>query len=116
VRKLAGKSGPRSVRRERRLSGPIINNHRARETVASKYECRCGEIVRTNLSEGHQVHLLVSERLLELSDSQLAEGIDSLLDRISLESSVVAVCRKCGRLAVIDKYYNVKLYEPAPAR
>jgi len=84
--------------------------------VASKYECRCGEIVRTNLSEGHGLHLLVSESLLELSESQIAEGVDPLLDRISLESSVVAVCRKCGRLAVIDNHYKIKLFEPVPTR
>ena len=39
--------------------------------MASKYACRCGEIVRTNLSEGHDLHFLVSERLLDLSDSQM---------------------------------------------
>lgn len=81
--------------------------------MASKYECRCGEIVRTNLSEGHGLHLLVAESMLELSDSQIADDVGSLLDRISLESAVVAVCRKCGCLAVIDNHYNVKLYEPA---
>jgi hypothetical protein len=83
--------------------------------MASKYACRCGEIVRTNLTEGHGLHLLVAERLLELSDSQIAEGVDPLLDRITQESSVVAVCRKCGRLAVVDNDYNIKLYEPVPA-
>ncbi len=61
------------------------------------------------------MHLLVAERLLELSDIQIAEGVAPLLDRISLESSVVAACRKCGRLAVIDNNYNIKLYEPVPA-
>lgn len=81
--------------------------------MASKYECQCGEIVRTNLAEGHGLHLLVSESMLELSESQIAEGVNPLLDRISVESSVVAVCRKCGRLAVIDNHYNVKRYEPA---
>jgi len=81
--------------------------------VASKYECRCGEIVRTNLSEGHGLHLLVSESMLELFESQVAEGVKPQVDRISSDSSVVAVCRKCGRLAVIDNHYNVKLYEPA---
>lgn len=83
--------------------------------MASKYACRCGEIVRTNLSEGHGLHLLVAERLLDPSESQIAEGVDPLLDRISRESCVVGVCRKCGRLAVIDNNYNIKLYEPAPA-
>jgi len=51
--------------------------------------------------------------MLELFESQVAEGVKPQVDRISSDSSVVAVCRKCGRLAVIDNHYNVKLYEPA---
>lgn len=80
--------------------------------MASKFMCRCGEIVRTNLFEGRSLHLLVAEEQIDVSPSESARGVDSLLNKIVANSNVVAKCGKCGCIAIIDKNYDIKLYEP----
>ncbi len=76
--------------------------------MASKYVCACGEVVRTNLYEGHGLHLLVPEGLTDVAD----EPTDSpLIDEIIRESDVVAECPKCKRLAIVNTDYKVRFYE-----
>lgn len=83
--------------------------------MASRFVCRCGEVVRTNLFEGHDLHLMVAEGLVDPPGNEPTGSPDALLDSIVLNSDVVANCRKCGCLAVIDKHYGISLYEPVSA-
>jgi len=78
--------------------------------MASKFICKCGEVVRTNLYEGHGLHLLVSEHLTDLPSDR--PDSEELLDQLVRESSIVATCPRCGTIAIIDKHYNIKLYAP----
>lgn len=77
--------------------------------MASKYICDCGEIIRTNLFSGHGVRLLVPEELLDVEETETSTH---LVDRLVLESLTVAQCQKCGKLALIDNEYKIKLYAP----
>jgi hypothetical protein len=77
--------------------------------VASKYICRCGAVVRTNLFEGHGLSLLVSEGLFDGPnvDSQPAS---TLVDVLIRDSRVVARCAACGTLSVVDSDGRVKFF------
>lgn len=77
--------------------------------MASKFRCTCGNVVRTNLYEGHGLHLLVPEEVTDVSDAEVG---GSHLDRLVQEAQVVAKCSKCGNLAIIDNEYGVQLYAP----
>ncbi len=77
--------------------------------MASKYTCECGEVVPTNLFSGHGLRLLVPEELL---DAEEPESSAQRVDRLVSESHTVAECQKCGKLALIDNQYNIKLYVP----
>ena len=79
------------------------------QSMASKFRCTCGNVVRTNLYEGHGLHLLVPEGMTDVSD---AEVDDSYVDRLVQEARVVAKCSQCGNLAIIDNEYKVQLYAP----
>jgi len=80
--------------------------------MASKYLCRCGEMVRTNLYEGHGLHLLVSETLTDLPPNELEKSCEQLVDVLVSKSSVVATCKNCGTIAIINHSYDIKLYTP----
>ncbi len=80
--------------------------------MASKFTCRCGDIVRTNLYEGHDLHLLVPETATDLGDAERLEPCGALVDSLVLDSQIVATCSNCGALALIDNAYNIKLYVP----
>jgi len=80
--------------------------------LASKFVCRCGAVVRTNLYEGHGLHLLVPEALTDLADQQLQGPCGQLVDELVSKSKVVATCPKCGTVAFIDSSYEVTLYAP----
>lgn len=80
--------------------------------MASKFMCRCGEIVRTNLFEGNGVHLLVAEELVDAASGGASTDLDPFLDEIVKQSEIVAKCGKCGCIAIIDDHYDIKLYEP----
>lgn len=82
-------------------------------TLASKFVCNCGEIVRTNLYEGRGVFLLVPEQLTDVSgDANLNEVLGDLVD----QSDIVAICGSCRRLHVIDNKYTIKTYENTEKR
>jgi hypothetical protein len=83
--------------------------------MASKFVCRCGEVVRTNLFEGHNLHLMVPERRVDAPGNEQTVSPEALLDSIVMNSDVVAKCRNCGCLAVIDKHYGISLYEQVSA-
>ncbi len=80
--------------------------------MASKYVCRCGETVRTNLYEGHGLHLLVPEAATDLTDEEQQKPLADYVSTLVLSARVVATCRKCGCIALVDNAYNVKLYAP----
>ena len=80
--------------------------------MASKFICRCGETVRTNLFSGHGVHLLLDEELVDTASGGGPSDLEPLLNEIVKQSEIVAKCGKCGYIAIIDKDYNIKLYEP----
>ena len=81
--------------------------------MASKFVCRCGEVVRTNLYEGHALRLLIPEEATDLSRQQLQEPAEQVVDALVSKSVVVAECPKCGAFALVDRQYNIKLYVPA---
>lgn len=79
--------------------------------MANKVLCACGELLQLQINAGHGLHLLIPEELTNLpTDDNTPCG--ALLDLIVRESSVVALCPKCGGLAVIDPDLNVKHYAP----
>ncbi len=80
--------------------------------MASKYTCKCGQVVRTNLYEGHGLHLLVPEELTDQGPAELAGPRSEYVDTIVAKSKVVAECPKCGTMAFVDSAYNIKLYAP----
>jgi hypothetical protein len=80
--------------------------------VASKFVCRCGEIVRTNLYEGHGLQLLVPEEATEVSAAELQESAEGFINNLVRNAIVVAKCAKCGTLALVDNEYKIKLYAP----
>lgn len=80
--------------------------------MASKFLCACGSVVRTNIYEGHGLHLLVPEELTDLPEHELREPCEPFVDRVVRESVIVAKCSNCGVLALVDKNYNITLYAP----
>lgn len=81
-------------------------------SVASKYTCSCGQVVRTNLYEGHGLRLLVPEELTDLSTSEMQGSRIEYVDAIVAKSKVVAECSSCGTVAFIDSAYGIRLYAP----
>jgi len=71
--------------------------------MASKIRCQCGTTVRTNLFEGHENLLLVRETLLEPDKPD----IESLI----VKSSVVAECKNCERLHILNNDGTFSTYE-----
>jgi len=55
------------------------------------------------------LHLLVPEGVTDVQDSEVDA---SYVRKLVLNAQVVAECSKCGKLAVIDNEYNIKLYAP----
>lgn len=80
--------------------------------MASTYKCVCGNLVRNNLYEGHNLHLLVPEGLTDMTEAEEAQPVGGFLDRLVLESAVVAKCPDCGVLAVISDESGVQHYAP----
>jgi hypothetical protein len=80
--------------------------------MASKFTCVCGNVVRTNLYEGHGLQLLVSEELTDLPDPELSQPCGAFVDKLVRESIVVAKCRNCGILALVNNEYGIELYAP----
>ncbi len=81
--------------------------------MASKFECRCGAVLRKNLYEGHGLKLLVPEELTDVVDDPA--GIEPVLDRIVAQSQIVATCPQCGLLAIIDDAGGrISFYAPVP--
>ena len=80
--------------------------------MASKYTCSCGQVVRTNLYEGHGLRLLLPEELTDLSTSELAGSKEEYVDTIVAKSKVVAECPSCSTVAFIDSAYGIRLYAP----
>ena len=79
--------------------------------MASKFVCTCGTVVRTNLYEGHGLHLLVAEESTDPPERELHELYEHYIEKIVRESLVVAKCSQCGTLALIGGE-SIKLYAP----
>jgi hypothetical protein len=79
--------------------------------MASKHRCLCGEIVRTNLYEGHAISLLVPEQLTDVPDTSGQSAV-VLVDQLVAESKIVVQCKTCGTLSVVDNDYRVQFFAP----
>jgi hypothetical protein len=80
--------------------------------MASKFLCRCGETIRTNLYEGHGLRLLISEELTDIPDLASNEQLQAYVSDLVKAAQVVAECPNCKALAVIDQDYRITLYTP----
>ncbi len=80
--------------------------------MASKFVCICGEIIRTNLFEGNNVKLLVPEEYTDIDEKNNKFNLTEIIDRIVIESKCFLECKKCGRIAIVDKDYSIRMYEP----
>ena len=69
--------------------------------MGSKFLCDCGETIRTNLFEGHNLKILVSENDI---DKQMDE---ENIKRIIEKSEIVVKCNKCNSIYIIDKNSNI---------
>ena len=70
--------------------------------MASKFTCDCGELIRTNLFEGHNLNLMVSENVVNST-----EDVSKVIEK----SQVVVDCRNCGNRYFIDNDYNFEKYK-----
>jgi len=66
--------------------------------VASKIQCHCGHVLRTNLYEGNGLSLLVPEALTDRAESN--ESARDVLDQIVAQSSVVVACPSCKGITI----------------
>jgi hypothetical protein len=82
--------------------------------MASKFLCRCGETIRTNLYEGHGLRLLVPEELTVIPDLVSDEQAQPYVSDLVEAAQVVAECPNCKVLAMIDKDYRITFYAPLP--
>jgi hypothetical protein len=82
--------------------------------MASKFLCRCGETIRTNLYEGHGLRLLVPEEAIDVRDPVSGEEAQAYVNSLVAAAVVVAECPRCKALALIDHDYNIILYSPIP--
>ncbi|HEX8209357.1 MAG TPA: hypothetical protein VF584_04140 [Longimicrobium sp.] len=82
--------------------------------MASKFLCRCGETIRTNLYEGHGLRLLVPEELTDIPDLVSNEQAQAHVSDLVNAALVVAECPNCKALAVIDQDHRITLYTPLP--
>jgi hypothetical protein len=88
--------------------GPQISS----VTMASKFRCTCGEIIRTNLYSGNNMQLLVPEEVTNLSEAEMKASLDGFVDELVRKSLIVAECPACKAIAFIDNNYNIKMYAP----
>lgn len=80
--------------------------------MASKYKCICGKVIYTNLFSGNKMSLLISERVVDIDEADSEKTVSDLLDEIVFKSEIVTQCPDCSRLSIIDKDYNIRLFEP----
>ena len=80
--------------------------------MASKFECICGEIIRTNLYEGNNVKLLVPEEYTDIDENNTKMNLTEFIDRIVIEARCFIECNKCGRIAVVNNDHKINIYEP----
>lgn len=83
--------------------------------MASKFLCRCGETVRTNLYEGRGLRLLVPEEFTDLPDLISNEQAQRYVHSLVAAAVVVAECPRCKAIALVDNdESSVRLYAPLP--
>jgi hypothetical protein len=82
------------------------------ESMASKFLCRCGETVRTNLYEGHGLRLLVPEELTDVPHPVSTEQAQSYVESLVAAGVVVAECPRCKAIALIDEDHRIRLHAP----
>jgi hypothetical protein len=72
--------------------------------MSSKYRCGCGHVVQTNLFCGNKLFLLVDEENLDVEDQSVE------VDKLIIESRVLATCDRCGSIALVDSDGNISRY------
>lgn len=82
--------------------------------MASKFLCRCGETIRTNLYEGHGLRLLVPEEITDVPDVISNEQAQGYIESLVAAAVVVAECPRCRAIALVDEDHSVRLYAPLP--
>ena len=116
ARRLASTLSARGLLVPARFTPPKANlfpqQSSRKRLVASKYTCSCGQVVRTNLYEGHGLRLLVPEELTDPNTSETEGSREEYVDTIVAKSKVVAECPSCGTVAFIDSAYGIRLYAP----
>ena len=80
--------------------------------MASKFVCICGEVIRTNLYEGNDIKFIVPEECTDIDETDDKNNLTKFIERIIIESQCFLECKKCGRIAVIDKDYKIRMYNP----
>ena len=65
--------------------------------MASQLVCDCGHVLRKNLFEGHGLHFLVAE---ELIDSPANIACDDWVNAMIQQSAVVMTCPMCEGITV----------------
>jgi len=66
--------------------------------MASKVKCHCGQVLGTSLYEGHNLSILIPEKLTDRSDS--GTSANELLDELVSKSSIVMSCPNCKGLTL----------------
>lgn len=82
--------------------------------MASKFKCICKEYVNTNLFSGNNINLILSEDSFLRDSGMSAIEYEEHIDRMFDSSKKLVKCHNCNRLAIIDRDYNVQLYELIP--
>ena len=81
--------------------------------MASKHVCLCGAVIRTNLYEGHGLSLIIPEALTDIPNDE-RPAVAEFIDRLHLESLILAQCATCGTLSIVDGDDTVKFFAPVP--